>query len=78
MVGSGGGVEMMSHLVFEGSGVYEPVICPKTVLWKRVPCGEEDPLFGVFVGTPENASKFAQVVVVRDNRIVNQLMQEEN
>lgn len=65
---------MTSHLVFTGAGVYSPRICPRAILWERT---DNDPLFGVFVPTAANAQTFADVVVLEDGRIVQQLLQED-
>jgi hypothetical protein len=70
-------LKMISHLIYTGAGVYEPRICPKTVLWQRVPPGEADPMFGVFVPNVENARLFAQVTVVFAGNVVAQFDQHE-
>lgn len=63
---------MTSHLIFEGAGVYSPRICPKAILWQR----KADALMGVYVPSVENAQLFADVTVVSDGQVVQQIIQK--
>jgi hypothetical protein len=64
---------MIRHLFFTRPGIYTPIICPRSVVWQRVPDNAPTPLYGVWVESVENARKFAQVTVIRDGQIVKQL-----
>lgn len=67
---------MISHLVFSGAGIYEPIICPRTILWKRTQ--DPDPFVGVFVPSVDNASIFAQVLVLDEKgNVCKTVMQKE-
>lgn len=61
-----------SHLIFTGSGVYSPRICPRAILWQR----REDALMGVYVPSVENAKRFADVTVVSNGQVIEQVIQE--
>jgi hypothetical protein len=67
----------MTHLIYRGAGVYEPRICPRCILWQRVPPGQGDPFFGVYVPSARAATRFARVTVVLDGHIIAQLEQRD-
>jgi len=67
----------VNHLIFSGAGVYEPLVCPKAILWTRWPDENSDPNFGVFVPSPANARKFAQVIVLDDDGNVVKIVEQE-
>jgi hypothetical protein len=67
---------MLHHLIFDKPGVYEPTICPRTILWKR--SQDPDPFVGVFVPSVKNASIFAQVLVLDEKgNVCETVMREE-
>jgi hypothetical protein len=64
------------HILFEGPALYMPVVCPRAVLWKRVPQEERNPLFALWVNSADNASTIANVTVVEDGTITGYLEQK--
>lgn len=67
---------MVNHLIYSGRGNYSPRVCPKVILWQRLP-DDEPPDIAVYVPSIDNAQKFADVTVVKDNAVVMSLLRQE-